>query len=134
MAHGLNVRLEAREGDLSNPQRCWMGMAALTLGALLGAVQTPVAASDTETRHAMAAMAAFAECKILNAGYSRDRAQRILSTWIENKGLQQEAEWLQSPQAIRVVALTSEAMNKSCNGFDQNSPQFIPAMKAIDAI
>ena len=72
MAHGLNVRLEARQGDLGNPQRCWMGMAALTLGALLGAVQTPVAASDTETRHAMAAMAAFAECKILNAGYSRD--------------------------------------------------------------
>ena len=134
MAHGLNVRLEARQGDQGNPQRCWMGMAALTLGALLGAVQTPVAASDTETRRAMAAIAAFAECKILNAGYSRERAQRILSTWIENKGLQQEAEWLQSPQAIRVVALTSEAMNKSCNGFDQNSPQFIPAMKAIDAI
>ena len=67
-------------------------------------------------------------------GYSRDRAQNILNTWIKNKGLEQQAEWLQSPQAIRVVALTSEAMNKSCNDFDQNSPQFIPAMEAIDAI
>ena len=82
----------------------------------------------------MAAMAAFAECKILQAGYSRERAQNILNTWIENKGLEQQAEWLQSPQAIRVVALTSEAMNKSCNGFDQNSPQFIPAMEAIDQL
>ena len=82
----------------------------------------------------MAAMAAFAECKVLNAGYSRDRARNILNTWIENKGLQKQAEWLRSPQAIRVVALTSEAMNKSCNGFDQNSSQFIPAMEAIDRL
>ena len=82
----------------------------------------------------MAATAAFAECKILHAGYSRERAQNILNTWLKNKGLKQEAEWLQSPQAMRVVALTSEAMNKSCNGFDQNSPQFIPAMEAIDQL
>ena len=79
-------------------------------------------------------MAAFSECKVLNAGYSRDRARNILNTWIKNKGLEKQAKWLQSPQAIRVVTLTSEAMNKSCNGFDQNSPQFIPAMEAIDAI
>ena len=107
---------------------------ALMLIALLAALQPPLQANETQTRHAMAAMAAFAECKILHAGYSRERAQNILNTWIENKGLEQQAEWLQSPQAIRVVALTSEAMNKSCNGFDQNSPQFIPAMEAIDAI
>ena len=132
MAHGLNVRCGAQRGDLHNRQRCWI--AALMLGTLLGAVQTPVQASDTETRRAMAAIAAFAECKILNAGYSRERAQRILSTWIENKGLQKESEWLQSPQAIRVVALTSEAMNESCNGFDQKSPQFIPAMETIDQL
>ena len=132
MAHGLNVRWGAQRGDLHNRQRCWI--AALMLGTLLGAVQTPVQASDTETRRAMAAIAAFAECKILNAGYSRERAQRILSTWIENKGLQKESEWLQSPQAIRVVALTSEAMNESCNGFDQKSPQFIPAMETIDQL
>ena len=104
------------------------------LSALLGALQPPAQANETEMRHAMAAMAAFAECKILHAGYSRDRAQKILNTWIKNKGLEQQAEWLQSPQAIRVVALTSEAMNTSCNDFDQNSPQFIPAMEAIDAI
>ena len=132
MAIGLNVSLEVPQDNQRRLQRCWRS--ALMLGVLLGAVQTPLRASETETRHAMAAMAAFAECKILHAGYSRDRAERILSTWIENKGLQQQAEWLQSPQAMRVVALTSEAMNKSCNGFDQNSPQFIPAMQAIDAI
>ena len=132
MAIGLNVSLEVPQDNQRRLQRCWRS--ALILGVLLGAVHTPLRASETETRHAMAAMAAFAECKILHAGYSRDRAERILSTWIENKGLQQQAEWLQSPQAMRVVALTSEAMNKSCNGFDQNSPQFIPAMQAIDAI
>ncbi|MAD68375.1 hypothetical protein SynBIOSU31_01057 [Synechococcus sp. BIOS-U3-1] len=104
------------------------------LSALLGVLQPPLLANETETRHAMAAMAAFAECKVLHAGYSKDRAQNILNTWIKNKGLEEQAEWLQSPQAIRVVALTSEAMNESCNGFDQNSPQFIPAMEAIDAI
>ena len=132
MTSAFNVKLENGQG---NPVG-WRGLwhSAVMIAALLGALQPPLQASETQTRHAMAAMAAFAECKILNAGYSRERAQRILSTWIENKGLQQEAEWLQSPQAIRVVALTSEAMNKSCNGFDQNSPQFIPAMKAIDAI
>jgi len=123
-------------GFLQDNSRSWQlgKRSALMLIALLAALQPPLQASETQTRHAMAAMAAFAECKILHAGYSRERAQNILNTWIENKGLEQQAEWLQSPQAIRVVALTSEAMNKSCNGFDQNSPQFIPAMEAIDAI
>ena len=132
MAPSLNVSLEVMQGHLHSWQRCLHS--TWTLCALLGALQTPLQASETQTRHAMAAMAAFAECKILNAGYSRGRAQRILDTWIENKGLQQQAEWLQSAQAIRVVTLTSEAMNKSCNGFDQNSPQFVPAMQAIDAL
>ena len=132
MAIGVN----ASAGFLQGYSRSWQlgWRSALMLSALLGALQPPVQASETETRHAMAAMAAFAECKILNSGYSRERAQNILSTWIANKGLEQQAQWLKSPQAIRIVALTSEAMNKSCDGFDQNSPQFIPAMKAIDAI
>ena len=132
MTTDLNVSLEVMHGHLHSWQRCWHS--TWTLCALLGALQTPLQASETETRHAMAAMAAFAECKVLNAGYSRDRARNILNTWIENKGLQKQAEWLRSPQAIRVVALTSEAMNKSCNGFDQNSSQFIPAMEAIDRL
>ncbi|KZR85135.1 hypothetical protein MITS9509_02561 [Synechococcus sp. MIT S9509] len=132
MAIGLSVSLEGLQGLSHGWKRCWCS--AWTACALLGALQTPLQASETETRHAMAAMAAFAECKVLNAGYSRDRARTILNTWIENKGLEKQAEWLQSPQAIRVVALTSEAMNKSCNGFDQNSSQFIPAMEAIDQL
>jgi len=123
-------------GFLQDNSRSWQlgKRSALMLIALLAALQPPLQANETQTRHAMAAMAAFAECKILHAGYSRERAQNILNTWVENKGLEQQAEWLQSPQAIRVVALTSEAMNKSCNGFDQNSPQFIPAMEAIDQL
>ena len=129
MATGLNDIVDFLPLKQLCKRRRWSS--ALMVGALLG---TPLLASETETRHAMAAMAAFAECKIMHSGYSRDRAQTILTTWIKNKGLQKEAEWLQSPQAIRVVTLTSEAMNKTCNGFDQNSPQFIPAMKAIDAI
>ena len=123
-------------GFLQDNSRSWQlgKRSALMLIALLAALQPPLQANETQTRHAMAAMAAFAECKILHAGYSRERAQNILNTWVENKGLEQQAEWLQSPQAIRIVALTSEAMNKSCNGFDQNSPQFIPAMEAIDQL
>jgi len=132
MTIGVNTGDRFLQGHSRSWQLGWSS--ALMLSALLGALQPPVQASETEMRHAMAAMAAFAECKILHAGYSRDRAQKILNTWIKNKGLEQQAEWLQSPQAIRVVALTSEAMNTSCNDFDQNSPQFIPAMEAIDAI
>ena len=132
----MAIGVGTSSGFLQDNSRSWQlgKRSALMLIALLAALQPPLQASETQTRHAMAAMAAFAECKILHAGYSRERAQNILNTWIENKGLEQQAEWLQSPQAIRVVALTSEAMNKSCNGFDQNSPQFIPAMEAIDAI
>ena len=132
MTSAFNVKLENGQGNPVGWRGLWYS--AVMIAALLGALQPPLQASETQTRHAMAAMAAFAECKILNAGYSRGRAQRILDTWIENKGLQQQAEWLQSAQAIRVVTLTSEAMNKSCNGFDQNSPQFVPAMQAIDAL
>ena len=129
MAFGLNGIVDFLPRNQSCKPCHWVS--ALVVGALLG---TPLLASETETRHAMAAMAAFAECKVLNAGYSRDRAQNILNTWIDNKGLEKQAEWLQSPQAIRVVALISEAMNKSCNGFDQSSSQFIPAMEAIDQL
>ena len=130
MSFNINFAVFRRISNTS--QLGWYS--ALMLGALLGTLNPPLQAGERETRHAMAAMAAFAECKVLNSGYSRDRAQTILRTWIEKKGLQQQAKWLQSPQAIRVVALTSEAMNKSCNGFNENSSQFIPAMKAIDAI
>tara|TARA_B100000073_G_C23600677_1_gene520288 strand:+ start:278 stop:427 length:150 start_codon:yes stop_codon:yes gene_type:complete len=49
----------------------------LILSALLVIPQPPVQASEKETRHAMAA---FAECKIIHPGYSRDRAQKILNT------------------------------------------------------
>ena len=130
MAIGLNDIVDF----LPHNQRCkprrWSS--ALMVGTLLATAQIPLLASETETRHAMAAMAAFAECKIRHSGYSQDRAKTILKTWIKNKGLQKEAEWLQSPQAIHAVNLISEAMNKTCNGFDQSSPQFIPAMEAID--
>ena len=132
MTSAFNINLENRQGNPLGWRCLWYS--AVMIAALLGALQPPLQASETQTRHAMAAMAAFAECKVLNAGYSRDRARNILNTWIENKGLQKQAEWLRSPQAIRVVALTSEAMNKSCNGFDQNSSQFIPAMEAIDRL
>ena len=132
MRSAFIVKFENRQGNPLGWRCLWYS--AVMIAALLGALQPPLQASETQTRHAMAAMAAFAECKVLNAGYSRDRARNILNTWIENKGLQKQAEWLRSPQAIRVVALTSEAMNKSCNGFDQNSSQFIPAMEAIDRL
>ena len=132
MAIGVGTSFGFRQGN----SRHWQHgkRSVLMLSALLAALQPALQASETQTRHAMAAMAAFAECKVLNAGYSRDRAQNILNTWIDNKGLEKQAEWLQSPQAIRVVALISEAMNKSCNGFDQTSSQFIPAMEAIDQL
>ena len=107
-------------------------LAALT--GLIGTLALPADANQQETRKALVGLAAYAECKVLNASYSRDRAEAIVRTGIENNGWQQEANWLQSPQAVRVIRLTSEAMNKSCDDFDQSSPKFIPAMQAIDAI
>lgn len=106
----------------------------LTLAALLWITPEPVSASEQQMRHALVGLAAYAECKVLNAGYSRGRAQAIIESGIKSKGLEQQAAWLQSPQAIRAVALTTEAMNDSCNDFDRSSPQFIPAMQAIDAL
>ena len=106
-----------------------LALLASSIGELAGPAQ---AASDT--RQALVGLAAYAECKVLNAGYSRERAQAIVKSGIKTNNWQQQAEWLKSPQAIRVVALTSEAMNKTCDDFDQNSPDFIPAMKALDAL
>ena len=102
--------------------------------ALVGAMALPASASQQETRKALVGLAAYAECKVLHDSYSRARAEAIIQAGIENNGWQQEANWLKSPQAARVVKLTSEAMNTSCNDFDQSSPQFIPAMEAIDAL
>ena len=102
------------------------------LACSIGELVQPVQAS--ETRQALVGLAAYAECKVLKSGYSRARAQAIVQSGIETNGWQQQAEWLKSPQAIRVVALTSEAMNQTCDDFDQNSPDFIPAMKALDAL
>ena len=102
------------------------------LACSIGELIQPVQAS--ETRQALVGLAAYAECKVLNSGYSRARAQAIVQSGIKTNGWQQQAEWLKSPQAIRVVALTSEAMNQTCDDFDQNSPDFIPAMKALDAL
>ena len=102
------------------------------LACSIGELGQPVQAS--ETRQALVGLAAYAECKVLNSGYSRARAQAIVQSGIKTNGWQQQAEWLKSPQAIRVVALTSEAMNQTCDDFDQNSPDFIPAMKALDAL
>ena len=102
------------------------------LACSIGELVQPVQAS--ETRQALVGLAAYAECKVLNSGYSRARAQAIVQSSIKTNGGQQQAEWLKSPQAIRVVALTSEAMNQTCDDFDQNSPDFIPAMKALDAL
>ena len=102
------------------------------LACSIGELVQPVQAS--ETRQALVGLAAYAECKVLKSGYSRARAQAIVQSGIETNGWQQQAEWLKSPQAIRLVALTSEAMNTTCDDFDQNSPDFIPAMKALDAL
>ena len=102
------------------------------LACSIGELVQPVQAS--ETRQALVGLAAYAECKVLRSGYSRARAQAIVQSGIKSNGWQQQAEWLKSPQAIRLVALTSEAMNTTCDDFDQNSPDFIPAMKALDAL
>ena len=104
------------------------------LASSIGELAQPVQAADSDTRQALVGLAAYAECKVLHAGYSRERARAIVQSGIQSNGWQQQAEWLKSPQAIRVVALTSEAMNKTCDDFDQNSPDFIPAMKALDAL
>ena len=52
----------------------------LTLAALLWITPEPVSASEQQMRHALVGLAAYAECKVVNAGYSRGRAQAIIES------------------------------------------------------
>ncbi|MAK16010.1 MAG: hypothetical protein CL860_05085 [Cyanobium sp. MED195] len=85
-------------------------------------------------REALVGVSAYAACKRIHAGYSQTRADRIVATAIEQNNWTAQKNWLRSPQAVQTIKLVSEAMNPECSDFNQDSPQFIPAMKAIDAL
>lgn len=48
------------------------------LASSIGELAQPVQAADSDTRQALVGLAAYAECKVLHAGYSRERAQAIV--------------------------------------------------------
>jgi hypothetical protein len=104
--------------------------------ALAGVLPAGVLAGESplEIRKALLGLAAYAGCKERHAGYSAERAQRIISSGITSNGWQSQADWLHSPQGVRVVALTINAMNPSCDDFDPTNKDFVPAMQAIDAL
>ena len=85
-------------------------------------------------REALVGVSAYAACKRIHAGYSQTRADRIVATAIEQNNWTAQKSWLRSPQAVQTIKLVSKAMNPECSDFNQDSPQFIPAMKAIDAL
>ena len=52
----------------------------------------------------------------------------------KNNNWESQKDWLKSSQATQTIKLVSEAMNKECTDFNQDSDQFVPAMEAIEAL
>ena len=90
--------------------------------------------SDQDMRRALVGQSAYAACKVLHADYSQERADLIVEAAIKNNNWESQKEWLKSSQATQTIQLVSEAMNQECTDFNQNSTQFIPAMKAIESL
>jgi len=101
-----------------------------------GISASPLAAqpSRSEIRKGLVGLASYAGCKQRHDGYTAERVQQIISSGITSNGWQAEAGWLRSPEGVRAVALTIDAMNRACDDFDPNSPSFVPAMQAIEAL
>ena len=96
-------------------------------------------AQTTETsvqsmRRGLVGQSAYAACKVIHADYSQKRADLIVEAALKNNHWESQKDWLKSPQATQTIKLVSEAMNKECTDFNQDSDQFVPAMEAIEAL
>ena len=90
--------------------------------------------SEQDMRRALVGQSAYAACKMLHADYSQERADLIVEAAIKNNNWESQKGWLKSSQATQTIQLVSEAMNKACTDFNQNSEKFVPAMEAIEAL
>jgi hypothetical protein len=90
--------------------------------------------SKRDIRRALVGQSAYAACKMIHADYSQKRADLIVETAIKTNQWESQKDWLKSSQATQTIKLVSEAMNQECTDFNQNSIQFVPAMKAIEAL
>lgn len=90
--------------------------------------------SEQDMRRALVGQSAYAACKVLHADYSKERADLIVEAAIKNNNWESQKNWLKSSQATQTIKLVSEAMNKECTDFNQNSTQFVPAMEAIETL
>ena len=90
--------------------------------------------SEQDMRRGLVGQSAYAACKMLHADYSQERADLIVGAAIKNNNWESQKEWLKSSQATQTIKLVSEAMNKECTDFNQNSTQFVPAMEAIETL
>ncbi len=109
----------------------WMlSQSILWSGAHAQTIQTSV----QDMRRGLVGQSAYAACKVIHADYSQKRADLIVEAAIKNNHWESQKDWLKSPQATQTIKLVSEAMNKKCTDFNQDSDQFVPAMKAIEAL
>ncbi|QNJ25462.1 hypothetical protein SynSYN20_01125 [Synechococcus sp. SYN20] len=90
--------------------------------------------SEQDMRRGLVGHSAYAACKMLHADYSKERADLIVEAAIKNNNWESQKNWLKSSQATQTIKLVSEAMNKECTDFNQNSTQFVPAMEAIETL
>lgn len=109
----------------------WMlSQSILWSGAHAQTTQTSV----QDMRRGLVGQSAYAACKVIHADYSQKRADLIVEAAIKNNNWESQKDWLKSSQAAQTIQLVSEAMNKKCTDFNQDSDQFVPAMKAIEAL
>ena len=109
----------------------WMlSQSILWSGAHAQTTQTSV----KDMRRGLVGQSAYAACKVIHADYSQKRADLIVEAAIKKNHWESQKDWLKSPQATQTIKLVSEAMNKKCTDFNQDSDQFVPAMKAIEAL
>lgn len=90
--------------------------------------------SVQDMRRGLVGQSAYAACKVIHANYSQKRADLIVEAAIKNNDWESQKDWLKSFQATQTIKLVSEAMNKECTDFNQDSDQFVPAMEAIEAL
>ncbi|NKB75087.1 MAG: hypothetical protein GKR83_11255 [Synechococcus sp. s2_metabat2_7] len=90
--------------------------------------------SVQDMRRGLVGQSAYAACKVIHADYSQKRADLIVEAAIKNNDWESQKDWLKSSQATQTIKLVSEAMNKECTDFNQDSDQFVPAMEAIESL
>ncbi len=90
--------------------------------------------SVQDMRRGLVGQSAYAACKVIHADYSQKRADLIVEAAIKKNNWESQKEWSKSSQAAQTIKLVSEAMNKECTDFNQDSDQFVPAMEAIEAL